>query len=262
MTRRTALFLLLMLATIVPTGAQAPATAAADNPLLKEWTTPFKVPPFSEIKPEHFLPAVKEAIAQNRKEIDAIANNAQPATFANTIEALENSGELLSKVQGVVRCPDGGRDQPATAGGQPGCHAARVRAARRGAAQREALSAHQGGLRRSGEGEPDADPGQAGRRGLQGLRARGRQPRSGEEGAAEEDQRRAVDADAEVRRQPAARHERVQTGHRPAGGPEGAAAVGGGGRCRGGEGGEHARQVGLHAPGAEHLAVPAVRRQP
>jgi peptidyl-dipeptidase Dcp len=101
MFRRTALFLLLMLALVVPTGAQAPATATADNPLLREWTTPFKVPPFQEIKPEHFLPAIKEAIAQNRKEIDAIANNAQPATFANTIEALENSGELLSKVQGA-----------------------------------------------------------------------------------------------------------------------------------------------------------------
>jgi peptidyl-dipeptidase Dcp len=112
MLRRTALFLLLMLATIVPTGAQAPATAAADNPLLKEWTTPFKVPPFSEIRPEHFLPAVKEAIAQNRKEIDAIANNAQPATFANTFEALENSGELLSKVQGVFGALTGAETNP------------------------------------------------------------------------------------------------------------------------------------------------------
>jgi peptidyl-dipeptidase Dcp len=112
MRRRTALFLLLMLALIVPTGAQAPATAAADNPLLEEWTTPFKVPPFSEIKPEHFLPAVKEAIAQNRKEIDAIANNAKPATFANTFEALENSGELLSKVQGVFGALTGAETNP------------------------------------------------------------------------------------------------------------------------------------------------------
>ena len=112
MLKRTALFLLLMLALVVPTGAQAPAAAAADNPLLKEWTTPFKVPPFSEIKPEHFLPAVKEAIAQNRKEIDAIANNAQPATFANTFEALENAGELLSKVQGVFSTLTGAETNP------------------------------------------------------------------------------------------------------------------------------------------------------
>ena len=70
----------------------------------------------SEIKPEHFLPAIKEAIAQNRKEIDAIVNNPQPPTFANTIEALENTGELLSKVQGVFGGLPVGRDQPATAG--------------------------------------------------------------------------------------------------------------------------------------------------
>jgi len=112
MTRRTALFLLLMLATIVPTGAQAPAAASADNPLLREWTTPFKVPPFSEIKPEHFLPAIKEAIAQNRTEIAAIANDTQPATFSNTFEALENSGELLAKVQGVFNALTGAETNP------------------------------------------------------------------------------------------------------------------------------------------------------
>jgi peptidyl-dipeptidase Dcp len=112
MIRRTALFLLLTLALVVPTGAQAPATAPADNPLLREWTTPFKVPPFSEIKPEHFLPAVKEAIAENRKDIDAIVNNPQPPTFANTIEALENSGELLSKVQLVFNVLTGAETNP------------------------------------------------------------------------------------------------------------------------------------------------------
>jgi peptidyl-dipeptidase Dcp len=114
MLRRTALFLLLMLALVAPTGAQAPAAAqqAPSNPLLKEWTTPFKVPPFQEIKPEHFLPAIKEAIAQNRKEIDSIANNAQPPTFANTFEALENAGELLSKVQGVFGALTGAETNP------------------------------------------------------------------------------------------------------------------------------------------------------
>jgi peptidyl-dipeptidase Dcp len=59
------------------------------------------VPPYDKINPEHFLPAFKVAIEQNRKEIDAVINNPQPPTFANTIEALEYSGELLSKVQGA-----------------------------------------------------------------------------------------------------------------------------------------------------------------
>jgi peptidyl-dipeptidase Dcp len=109
MSRRIALLLVILLTLVAPTWtqsvpapsrAQAPA-AIIDNPLLKTWTTPFQVPPFDEIKPEHFVPAIKEGIAQQRKEIDAVANNAQPPTFANTIEALENAGELLSKVQGV-----------------------------------------------------------------------------------------------------------------------------------------------------------------
>ena len=59
-------------ATIAPTGAQAPAPATADNPLLKEWQTPFGVPPFSEIKEEHYLPAIKEGMARQRQEVAAI----------------------------------------------------------------------------------------------------------------------------------------------------------------------------------------------
>jgi peptidyl-dipeptidase Dcp len=101
MSRRTALLLLVLLFAAMPAWAQPPATAAGSNPLLQEWTTPFKVPPYQLIKPEHFLPAIKEAVAQNRQEIDTVANNPEPPTFANTIEALENAGELLSKVQGA-----------------------------------------------------------------------------------------------------------------------------------------------------------------
>jgi peptidyl-dipeptidase Dcp len=101
MSRRIALFLVLLLCAAGPTLAQAPAAAAADNPLLQEWKTPFQVPPYDLIRPEHFLPAIKEGISQNRREIDAIVNNPQPPTFANTIEALEDAGELLSKVQGA-----------------------------------------------------------------------------------------------------------------------------------------------------------------
>jgi peptidyl-dipeptidase Dcp len=82
--------------------SQQPAAPAGDaNPLLKPWTTPFGVPPFGDIKPEHFLPAIKAGIAQQRQEIEAIANNTQPPTFANTIEAMENAGELLSTVNPV-----------------------------------------------------------------------------------------------------------------------------------------------------------------
>ncbi|HNW58320.1 MAG TPA: M3 family metallopeptidase [bacterium] len=74
---------------------------AAENPLLKEFKTPFGVPPFSKIRNEHYLPAIEEGIRQQRLEIAAIAANPEPATFANTIDALELSGELLTRVTNV-----------------------------------------------------------------------------------------------------------------------------------------------------------------
>jgi peptidyl-dipeptidase Dcp len=73
----------------------------AANQFFTPWTTPFEVPPFPQIKPEHFLPAIKAGIEQQRKEIDAIATSPDPATFANTIAAMDNAGELLSRVTPV-----------------------------------------------------------------------------------------------------------------------------------------------------------------
>jgi peptidyl-dipeptidase Dcp len=89
MIARTPILVLLLAA--LPTalsGQQPPAPADASNPLLRPWTTPFGVPPFGEIKPEHFLPAIKAGVDQQRKEIDAIAGNPEAPTFANTIEAM------------------------------------------------------------------------------------------------------------------------------------------------------------------------------
>jgi len=71
------------------------------NPLLSDWSTPFGVPPFSEIEPRHFLPAFDAAMEEQRREVEAIASSAGPATFENTIEALEQSGVTLTKVRGV-----------------------------------------------------------------------------------------------------------------------------------------------------------------
>jgi peptidyl-dipeptidase Dcp len=103
--RNTVRFLLVLVtclcAVTMASPAWSQATAEATNPLLKQWTTPFQVPPFQEIKPEHFLPAFKVAIAENRKEIDAIVNDPAAPTFANTIAALDRSGQLLSKVGAV-----------------------------------------------------------------------------------------------------------------------------------------------------------------
>jgi peptidyl-dipeptidase Dcp len=102
MSHRHLLLIIFIVALVLPAGAQQPAgTAPQANPLLQEWTTPFGVPPFADIKPEHFLPAIKDAVAQQRREVEAVATNPQPPTFANTIEALENTGDLVQKVTAV-----------------------------------------------------------------------------------------------------------------------------------------------------------------
>jgi len=68
-----------------------------NNPLLQEFDTA----PFSKIKNEHFLPAISELIEQSRSEIDAIVRNTEKPTFENTIEALEFSGEKLSRATSI-----------------------------------------------------------------------------------------------------------------------------------------------------------------
>lgn len=72
-----------------------------NNPLLEEYNTPFKTPPFHLVKTEHFMPAIKEAMAQHQAEIDAIVNNQDEPTFENTVAAYDRAGDLLSRVSSV-----------------------------------------------------------------------------------------------------------------------------------------------------------------
>ncbi len=74
----------------------------ADNPFFhyKEWKTPHQTYPFNEIRSEHYMPAFEEAMKRGLQEIDDIVNNPAAPTFANTIEAYESSGQLLSIVAG------------------------------------------------------------------------------------------------------------------------------------------------------------------
>lgn len=72
-----------------------------ENPFFSEFKTPNGVPPFEQIKIEHYLPAFKEGIVQQQKEIDAIVNSSETPAFENTIVAMENSGELLERVSNV-----------------------------------------------------------------------------------------------------------------------------------------------------------------
>lgn len=73
-------------------------TEINNNPFLEAYTTPFATPPFDTILTGHYEPAFDEGIRQLDEEIQAIASNPQPPTFANTIVALERSGKLLDKV--------------------------------------------------------------------------------------------------------------------------------------------------------------------
>jgi len=81
--------------------AQPKDSTPQNNPFFMEWGTPFKVPPFDKIKTEHFLPALREGIAQQRREVETIIKCQEPATFGNTIEALDACGEFLDKVDSV-----------------------------------------------------------------------------------------------------------------------------------------------------------------
>ena len=72
------------------------------NPFLTEWDTPYGIPPFEQIKEAHYLPAIEEGIKQHNAEIQAIIDNPEAPTFDNVIGAYDYSGQLLSKVIGVL----------------------------------------------------------------------------------------------------------------------------------------------------------------
>jgi peptidyl-dipeptidase Dcp len=94
--------------------ASAPAPAAdPNNPLLAEWTGPYGgVPPFDQVRIEHFKPAMEAAMAQELAEVERIANNPQPATFENTIAALERTGRVTSRVGTVYGIWSGNMSTP------------------------------------------------------------------------------------------------------------------------------------------------------
>ena len=75
--------------------------AGSENPLLAEASSPFSVPPFDRIKPEHFPPAFAHAFAAHAAEVAAIAADPSEPTFANTIVALERGGDALTRVGSV-----------------------------------------------------------------------------------------------------------------------------------------------------------------
>ena len=99
--RKKSFFILLVIGNMLTIEAQEKKENTIMNPFFQAYDTPFNVPPFDKIKNEHFKPAILEGISKHQAEINAIANNTQPATFENTILAMENAGELLSNVNTV-----------------------------------------------------------------------------------------------------------------------------------------------------------------
>ena len=72
-----------------------------ENPLLTEFKTPFGVPPFDKIELDDYMPAFKEGIAQQQKEVEEIVKQEAAPDFENTIVALDQSGDLLRKVSAI-----------------------------------------------------------------------------------------------------------------------------------------------------------------
>ena len=82
--------------------AMTACTQTRTNPFFAEWDTPFGIPPFEQIQEADYLPALQEGIQQHNAEIEAIINNPEAPTFDNVIAAYDQSGNLLSKVVGVL----------------------------------------------------------------------------------------------------------------------------------------------------------------
>lgn len=72
-----------------------------ENPFFSEWNTPYEIPDFQRIKTEHYMPAFREGMKQQKEWIDNIANNSEEPTFDNTIIPYEYSGQLLQEVSAV-----------------------------------------------------------------------------------------------------------------------------------------------------------------
>jgi peptidyl-dipeptidase Dcp len=85
----------------LPALTAAPATSAPQNPLMQPSTLPFGALPFDRISDSDYQPAIEAGMAQQLKEIHAIANDPAPPTFDNTIVALEKTGRLLDRATGA-----------------------------------------------------------------------------------------------------------------------------------------------------------------
>jgi len=114
-----------------------------NNPLLQPWNTPHELPPFAQVRAEHFEPAFDEALKQHRAEVDTIGGNPEPPSFDNTIAALDRSGRLLDRVSELFH-------NLASSETSPALQAVQRRMAPRLAAHFSAVSMHRAVFERIG----------------------------------------------------------------------------------------------------------------
>src|ERR1700689_3709046 len=84
----------------------------SDNPFAKASTLPFQTADFSKIKDADFKPAIEEGIKEQLDEINTIAENPDAPTFDNTLVAIEKSGQMLHRVNGVFNLLAGANTNP------------------------------------------------------------------------------------------------------------------------------------------------------
>ena len=91
-----------IIAATMALGMGLSAMAQSTNPLLeRRYNTPYEIPPFEKITTDNYREAFLRGMEEQKKEIDAIVNNAEAPTFQNTIAALDRSGQLLNRTAGV-----------------------------------------------------------------------------------------------------------------------------------------------------------------
>ncbi len=238
--------------------SRAPAQTAPPNPFFAPSPLPFQAPPFDRIKDGDFQPAIVEGMKRELAEIAAIADDPQAPTFANTIEAMERSGELLTRVgQGLleldrVEHERGASEDPGGGG------AALRRAPGRDLPEPEALRAREDPLRPAREPRArrgaEVPPGAL----RQPVRPRRRAADRDRQGAAARAQPGGIEAHDRVRRTAARRHQRRRVARRK---PPGARRDERGGARRGGAGrprGREARPVAPDPPEHDPAAGPRV----
>src|SRR5215469_10852778 len=89
------------MSTLPATAAETQSQYGPSNPFYTPSTLPYQAPPFDKISDDDYLPAFDAGMAEEQKEIEAIASNPAPPTFENTIVAMEKSGRLLRRVEGA-----------------------------------------------------------------------------------------------------------------------------------------------------------------